>query len=493
MTKRSFFRLIKNKYTIIGLIILVIIVIYALAHRSAGPTFESASVAVGNVVEKVSVTGSISPLSKADLAFKKSGVVSAIPVKVGDKVKKGDLIASIGNAGDLAALQSAQATLADMARNLTPQELSVQQAALDTAKQNALNALHDGYVKAQSAFVNYLDTFFNNPQSANPTINVTTGSPAIQSNINTERYGVTSAFKKWSDLLGSATSDNAAASVAAAQGYLSTMKLFGTDLTAIVQALNPGNSGMSQSAVDGNLATLNAGLSALASAIDTVTSAGSSLSSTQSAYDLKLAGNSEQSIAAQQAKVSQAQAALSDDSIFSPIDGVITKADPNVGEFVSAGQSGFAVQSDGGYKIEAYVPEADIAKIALKNKADITLDAYGPYVVFAATVIDIDPAETVLEGVPTYKVTMAFDAPDARIRSGMTANTEVLTHESDNVLNVPTRAIIDDNGKKTIRIVSDDGKTFSTTSVAVGLKGSDGTTEIVSGVSEGEKVVTYVK
>jgi len=110
-----------------------------------------------------------------------------------------------------------------------------------------------------------------------------------------------------------------------------------------------------------------------------------------------------------------------------------------------------------------------------------------------AHVIAVDPAETVLEGVPTYKVTLVFDAPDTRIRSGMTANLDILTHERSGVLEIPFRAIVDDAGNKTVRVVSADGKSYTSVPVTVGLKGSTGTIEVLSGLSAGDKVVTYVK
>ena len=42
-------------------------------------------------------------------------------------------------------------------------------------------------------------------------------------------------------------------------------------------------------------------------------------------------------------------------------------------------------------------------------------------------VIKIDPAATIIDGVPTYKVTLKFVDQDERIRSGMTANLDILT------------------------------------------------------------------
>ena len=274
-----------------------------------------------------------------------------------------------------------------------------------------------------------------------------------------------------------------------------------SDLSAIVNNMNPGNSGLPQNAIDAAVTTMNTGLSTLNQAISTVAMAKTALDQAQTAYTeannnfiLANAGSSAEAVRAQQATVDSLAAVVAKGRIYSPIDGVVTRVDPSEGEYATPGVSGFAVQSAGAYKIEAYVPEADIAKIAIGNHADVTLDAYGSGVIFSASVALIDPAETVLEGVPTYKVTLYFDKKDDRIRSGMTANTDILTHEDDNVLYIPTRAIItDDSGNKTTRVLNKDGKTFVSVPVTVGLRGSSGTTEITSGVSAGQKVVTYTK
>lgn len=487
----SFLKIFKNKWVIAIIVVALIILAYVFTHRGNNQTIESAVATMGNVIEKVSVTGKVSPMDKANLAFEKGGVISMIAVKVGDRVVKGDLIASLNSADDAAALESEQATLADMSRPLTPEELSVQKVALDGANRDAMNAAHDSFIKAEDAVFNYADTFFTNPQSANPIINIRTQSSIQQNSLNNQRIGVTDMLNSWSKELSSIS--DPATLIDRSRAHLLDIKSFLNSLAIPVNDLNVANSGLSQSFITADVTAMNSGLSSINTAIDSVTSSRSALSSAKSNYDLKLSGNSAQSIAAQAAKVAQARAQLAKNSLVSPIDGLVTLADPHLGEFIAAGQSGFAVQSYGALKIEAYVPEADIAKVALNDHAAVTLDAYGSDAYFPATVTAIDPAETVLEGVPTYKVTLVFSAPDARIRSGMTANTDILTHEADNVLTVPIRAIVDDNGDKSVRVLNADGKTFTTIPVAVGLKGSDGMIEVKSGLTEGDKVVTYVK
>ena len=506
-------RFIKNKYVIIAVIVVIVGVIVYFRTRSSAPSFETAKVALGDVVETVSVTGTVTPINKADLSFEKSGVITAIDVKVGDQVKQGDPIASLDTASDQAAVDSAEATLADMERSLTPEELAVQKAtvssaetALASAQSSAVNASHDALTAAQSAVFNDTDTFFSYPQT-NPSFTIPVSSLTSETTVNnmdSERGSVSQTFASWSnDLVSDATStaatNNAAGLLSDTQNYLATIKLFMTDLAGIIDNLNPGNSGLSQAVIASDVVTMNAALSAVNGAIDSVTAAetalsnaSSSLGQAKSDYQLKLAGNSADSIAAQAAKVTGAQAALAEDILIAPTDGLITVVTPTVGEFATPGTPLFSIQSNDGYEVDAYVAEADIAKVAVGDQSSTTLDAYGSDVNFEASVTAIDPAETVLEGVPTYKVTLMFNQNDPRIRSGMTANLEILTHEADNVLSVPTRAVIDNNGSKTVRVVNADGKTYTTVPVTVGLKGSDGTTEITSGLTAGQTVVTYL-
>ena len=302
----------------------------------------------------------------------------------------------------------------------------------------------------------------------------------------------------WKNDASTASTTDAAELISNAEGYATTIKSFLGDLSTIVNDLSPGNSGLPQSSIDSAVASMNTALSTLNQAISTVSAADTELKSASSAYSqaentftLQQSGSTPDAIAAQAAKVSQAEAVLAEDTLTSPIDGIVTQEDPNAGEYIAPGQSGFAVQNSG-FKVEAYVAEADIAKVAVGDLASSTLDAYGAYVDFPERVTAIDPAETVLEGVPTYKVTLEFVSPDSRIKSGMTSNLEILTHEADNVLEIPYRALLITSTSTDVRLVSANGQTYSSVPVTTGLKGSDGTIQILSGLNKGDKVVTYV-
>lgn len=507
--KKSFVRrYFWNKYVIIGLVVLIIVAYFVFFSGKKPAKLEYVTVAVGNVMEKVSVTGKISPVEKGDLAFQKGGVVKIINVEVGSRIRKGDIIAALDDAGDKAALASAQAKLADLSRGLNAPEMAAEKSkvaaasvALGNAKQEALNAARNGYVLAQSAVNNYADNLFTNPQSPYPTIRVRTQSGPEENTINYARVTVNDALVKWkSNLDLNVSLDMASVLLDQSNVHIGTIKSFMSSLSTIVSNLSTGNSGLSQSDINDDVLSMNTGLSNLNQAISSITGAKTALENASAAFEqannnylLKNSGSSAQSIAAQMATVDSYKAELSKDSIVSPIDGLVTKADPHTGEFVSPGETAFTVISDGDYKIEAYVPEADIAKITLGDMASTTLDAYGSYVDFPAIVTALDPAETVLEGVPTYKVTLKFVQIDERIRSGMTANLDILTEKRDNVIIVPTRSVLDTEGQKSVRLLDAEGQTFITVPVTVGLKGSDGMIEIMNGISIGDKVVTYVK
>ena len=507
MRKHSIFHFFKNKYFIISLIVIIIIAfIFYSKSKSSAQSLVYSKATVGNVIEQVSVTGTISPVDKADLAFEKSGVIASIFVKVGDNVKKGDRIASLDSAGDIAVLSSAQAQLAEISRGLRPEEFTAYQSAVDTAstalvnaKKDAVNAIHSSYVQAESAISDYSDSFFNNPRTVNPIINIRVESNSLQTAIDQGRLSVSDTLESLKNNAETATTSNVSDIVSSTESSLSKIKSFLNDLAGIVDDLSPGNSSISQQVIDTDMSKINTALSTLNQAITTISSADTELKNASSAYTqaennftLQKAGSSPDTIAVQSAKVAEAQAVLDEDTLRSPIDGIITKEDPNIGEFISVGKSSFSVQNSG-FKIEAFVPEADIAKISIGDMASSTLDAYGSYVNFPAQVMGIDPAETILSGVPTYKVTLQFITLDSRIRSGMTANLEILTHSAMNVLEIPYRAITITSTSTTVRLVNPNNQTFKVIPVVTGLKGSDGTIQIISGLNEGDKVVTYVK
>lgn len=210
------------------------------------------------------------------------------------------------------------------------------------------------------------------------------------------------------------------------------------------------------------------------------------------------AGARVQDINLNQAQISQAQAALdlvknqiANNIIKAPADGVITKKNYEAGEQSSPAKPVFSLLSSNNFEIEVDVSEADITKVVLNNPVEITLDAFGPDIKFSGRVNFIEPAETIIQDVVYYKVKINFDGNNLAVKSGMTANANINTAKKDDVITMPSRAMIEKDGGKYARQLLN-GQ-IRETPITIGLRGDNGLVEVLSGLSQGDMVVTFIQ
>lgn len=202
------------------------------------------------------------------------------------------------------------------------------------------------------------------------------------------------------------------------------------------------------------------------------------------------------------AKIKQAQAALDyinnqiqNSIIKSPIDGILTKFEYEIGEQVSPTKYVAAVLGDSKLEVEVDISETDITKLTVGDKTEIILDALGDELKFYGNIYSIEPAETVIQDVIYYKVKINFEENqklNENIKPGMTANLEITTASKNNTLVIPYRAIIEKNGSgKFVRILDEKGD-VKEISIETGLYGDDGMIEIISGLENEQEIVTYI-
>lgn len=203
-------------------------------------------------------------------------------------------------------------------------------------------------------------------------------------------------------------------------------------------------------------------------------------------------------IAIAQAQMSQSQSNLElvrnqikDTTLTSPIEGIITKVNYQVGEQVSPQKSFVSVLTENNYQLELDISETDINKVMQNNQVAITLDSLDQSKQFSGMVYFIEPAATIIQGVTYYKVKVSFDPGTEAVKPGMTASAVITTAKLDNVLMMPSRAVVEKDGKKYVRIL-ENGEVRESV-ITTGLNGDDGLVQVLSGVNEGEQVVTFVK
>ena len=257
-------------------------------------------------------------------------------------------------------------------------------------------------------------------------------------------------------------------------------------------------------------------ISSLISQEQTITMAEASFNNAEAQLNLKKAPATEFDITMAMAQVTQAEAGLalidaqiSKNLIRSPIGGIVASSDIQRGEISSPGKVVITILGDSNYEITANIPEADISKIRINNVVKVTLDAFGQDVIWQAKVTSIYPSEKMIEGVPTYETKIQFDVNgDERIKTGLTANLEITNAIKDNIINVPSRSIYEKDGQKFVKVVVQNDDDIATARfanlsetvenkktiiyevpISVGLKGSDGKTEIIFGIEEGDNIL----
>ena len=474
---------------------------YSSTHKQTKLDF--AVVARGTVSQVVSVTGKVTPASDVQLSFDKGGRIAYVYHDVGERVYEGTALVTLEN-GDIVAqlaqaranVKAQQAKLQELKNGARPEDILVSQVDVKNAQNDVTNDVKNAYVNADDAIRNKVDQLFSNPKGASPQFNFIIGDSQLKSDLETGRPTIETMLVAWnSSIAGVNQADDLGLHITSAKNHLATIQGYLDRVALAVNTLSTGSS-LTQSTIDGYKAAILSGRTNVTGALDSLTASEEKLSSAQSKLALKEAGTVREQIDAQQAQVDAASASadnlaaqLAKTIIRSPISGIVTKQDAKAGETATAGTPLVSVISDATYEIEAFIPEADIAKIKIGDAAQVTLDAYGNDVVFSAMVAKIDPAETIVEGVSTYKTTLQFKENDTRIKSGMTANTDISGDKHENVLAIPGRAITTSGTAKTVNVI--EGNAVHEISVTTGLRGSNGDVEIVCHRAVNEHLLVF--
>lgn len=182
--------------------------------------------------------------------------------------------------------------------------------------------------------------------------------------------------------------------------------------------------------------------------------------------------------------VRAAQRSFQDSVILSPISGIVTQqADLSPGQIVSSSDLIAQITNFSEILFSADVDEADIIKVKLGQKAEVTLNAYGDKV-FSGKVKEILPqVKTTSSGATTVTVKISLTNPEIRPTYGLNGQASIIISESPNALVIPQEALIGDN-----EVLVKIDKRVIKKQVSLGIR-SDTGVEVTSGLSENEEVV----
>jgi len=197
-----------------------------------------------------------------------------------------------------------------------------------------------------------------------------------------------------------------------------------------------------------------------------------------------------------QAKINVSKANLERTRLVAPFDGIIAKINGELGEFVTPSPPGIPTPpavdliDNNCLYISAPIDEVDAAKVNVGQPVRISLDAF-PDKTFDGKIRRIAPFVLEVEKqARTVDVEAEFTRPEdyARLLGGYSADLEIILATRPDVLRIPTEALMEDNR---VLIYSTDDNRLHIRKVEVGLSNWK-LTEIISGLKEGEQVVTSI-
>lgn len=171
--------------------------------------------------------------------------------------------------------------------------------------------------------------------------------------------------------------------------------------------------------------------------------------------------------------------------INAPIDGSIITSPVKVGQKISASTVVAKIGDIENLQVTAKIPERYVSDVKIGQKAEIILQAYENEVFFA-NVVRISPV--VDPATRTKEIVLNFDKNYSKVNAGMFAKVKLYTIDYSDYPIIPQDSLVDNNDQYFLYAVQEDS-TVQKRIVTLG-KNVDGFYQILSGIEEGEIVVT---
>lgn len=447
-------------------------------------------VAQATVAVSVKASGKVEAENVARLGFPTTGAVQHIYFYEGDRVQAGDIIASLTQDSIIAAYDSAKETLAyyeyvkqDVATGAGDADRKVAETNVAIAEAELTRITKEYDIVVASAHSALLSTGLaavpekNTNDDVPPTISgsytcnkegsyvlkiygsqSSTGHSYILSGLEGGTY---SAYTEVASPLGTCGLTIQFASEEQYRNTTWTITLPNTRSTSYVALKHAYEQALTERTNAIERATQALTLARNTEASVTAPARRASLQSAQANID------------AARAEVARLEAQVRDYTIKAPFSGTITENTLRIGEVVHQGRT-ISLMEEGRYEFKARIPEVDIAKIHVGDRADVTFDAR-PDTPLRGTVTYISPYAEQLEGVAYYDTQIEFETKPEWIRAGMNADVRIITDEKQNVLTLPERFIEKKDGEYFVYL----GESTVPTKISTGLIGTNGIVEVV--------------
>ena len=183
---------------------------------------------------------------------------------------------------------------------------------------------------------------------------------------------------------------------------------------------------------------------------------------------------------------------VNDTIITTPISGYIIGKPTPVGQTISSGISTpqviMSVATLDNMEIEALVDESDIGQVKVGQQVKFTVDAYSDET-FTGKVRLISRSATTENNVIYYKVYVTVDDAKGKLLPTMTARTEIIVDEADNVMIVPLNCIFSEGKRRYVKVYNEKTKETKEVDVTLGLTSDSEVAVTAPGLEVGEKLL----
>ena len=516
-------------HKVISAIILIIFLLsgyyaYVKFTSTAGDTrYIISKVEKGIIIASVSGSGQVSALNQIDIKSKVSGDVIYLSGHNGQRVGTGALIAQLDT-------RDTEKSVRDAETNLESAKISLDKIKIQKSNENMkadlAQAYDDGFNSISNTFLDLPviitglnDMFFkNNSGTGQSNIDWYDGQAAItdreqtlllKRNFNDSYTTARTAYdKNFEDYKGASRAGSSESTETLIAKTYDTTRLISDAVKSANNYLDFINDSLGRQ--DRNtpaiLSTHKTNLSTYTSETNghllNLLAIKTSIKSYKDAFpnaDLDTQ-SAELSLKQKENALQDAKDKLSDYFIHAPFAGTIAKINIKKLDSVNAGAV-IATLITQKQLAEISLNEVDVAKIKIGQKTTLTFDAI-PNLIISGIVAEIDSIGTISQGVVTYLVKVSFDTQDERIKPAMSVSAAIVTDVKQDVLMVPNSAVKSRNGKNYVEMFAaplpaptDEllGSISKTSPNKITVErgfSNDAKTEIISGLNEGDEIVT---
>ena len=437
--------------------LLTVLLISCAAEAPALP--DTHTVQKGSIIQTVTSSGSVDSSDKKNYSLSVAGEVLK-SLKKGEYFKKGDILIEVSN--DRTQILARQAE----------ESLKTAETSIEIAKINYQNARNANHVAIQ--------------------LSESSSATAEQATLN--------AYKSMEDanILADASLNSASTAVDSANTYLKVIK--STALVPdyqVTAAQNSASGAQSQyeQAQESARSQTDAAAGAYEQALNNQsTNYWTNLNSVetakaQMAITQKNIEQAENQLALSRINLELATLDINKNKLTAPYDGIVLESNFSNGVYAGPGPAISIISSV--FEVKSDINETDISKVKVGQDVDITLDAF-PEQNFLGKVSSIAPISKNIAGIITFEVTVTpEDTKNPSFMYGISANLEIATLKTENVLLVPVEAVYEENGKKYVDVIdnsaAESDRAFKKVEVTTGASDYNNT-EILTGLKEGDVI-----